>query len=264
MALFQILFVATAAALDVQVTCGFAPNYFTMDGIPNKPLTVLAGDTIFFHYDVGCTSDPIQIQNFDGSTYSIGPLNSFPTTAATPGCLIYASMNHPAAMTGIITVLGGMPCGAIVTASATLYNRPLISPLPTITLPPLYGNLVASGSLSASLYTCPVLKCSPISCLAPAYQQTDILANGCLGCTYCFTPLPAVLPPVVCPVRTCPLTPQCTWPLVAKTDILADGCPGCAYCSIVQGNPCADLSCLPCCPPIVFSGQLCRSCVSFF
>lgn len=285
MPLLQFLFVATAAALDVMVTCGGAPNYYMMDGIPNKPLSIVAGDIIFFNFDIGCAGFPLQIQNWDGTTFSMGPLASLATSASTPGCLVYRSMTYPTTMTGTITVVGGMPCGATITASASLYNRPIIAPLPstTTTLPPLYGNSLYA-SAAVSLYNrppvCPVRTCPPLAqCVSPAYAQTNTMADGCPGCAYCYTPLsvplpvpitlpaqnPFVLPPIYCPTRSCPLTPKCVLPAVEKSDIMADGCPGCTYCAVLPAaGPCTDLSCLPCCPLVVLEGQICRSCVTLY
>jgi len=258
MVLLQFLLVATAAALDVTVTCGSAPDFFTIDGVANKQLSIVAGDSIFFHMDAGCVADAIQIQQIDGTPFpAIGPITTLVTTGATPSCLIYASMAHPLTMTGTITIIGGLPCGATLTASTTLYNRPIITPLPT---------LYASGSLSVTLPTvCPVQTCPAISCVSPAYSKTDTMANGCLGCPYCFTPATTVtvLPPVVCPVRACPLLLACILPTVQRVDTLANGCSGCPYCARPGAVPCVGLYCLPCCATAL-PGQACRSCVSFF
>lgn len=238
---------------------------------------------MFFNFDVGCDGFPMEIINWDGTTFSLGPLTSMATSVATPGCLIYRSMMYPTTMTGTITVVGGMSCGATITAS-DLYNRPIITPLPSIPstslyqLPPLYNkNLYISAA--ASLYSrppaCPARTCPPLApCMSPSYLQTDTMADGCPGCSYCYTPLsvplpapiqpPFFFPPIYCPQRSCPMTPKCISPAVLKYDIMADGCPGCSYCAVFPSSPCTDLSCLPCCAGIIFEGQLCRSCTALY
>jgi hypothetical protein len=295
--LVPFLLVATAAAMDVLVTCTSAPRYYTIDGMPNRQLSIVAGESIFFHFDASCVGHPMQIQRIDGTPYPLpGPHTMLATHGGTPECLIYVCMTHPATMTGTISVVGGMPCGASVSAATTLYNRPIITPLPvpvvpaplytipTTTTTVLYPTLYASGSLSTTLYppattityppACPARACPALlPCILPAYQRSDTLADGCLGCPYCYNPslylppitLPPVtiLPPIVCPVRSCPLLPKCILPAIEKVDMMADGCPGCAYCGLPSTAPCVGLYCLPCCPPIVVEGMTCRSCVSF-
>lgn len=273
MVFLQFLLVATAAALDVVVTCDSAPKYYTIDGMANRQLSINAGESIFFHFDAGCSGHPMQIQRIDGTPYpTAGAVTSLVTSAATPECLIYACMVHPLTMTGTISVVGGTPCGATVSAATTLYNRPIITPLPTTTLYPLPTSLYASGSVSLTLPSvCPTRACPALlPCVSPAYQKTDTMTDGCPGCPYCFTPLavplPApvtVLPPIVCPMRNCPLMPVCLLPAVQHVDMMANGCPGCPRC-VVPNAPCVGLYCLPCCPLIRIEGQACRNCLSFY
>jgi len=287
MVLLQFILFGTAAAMDVVVTCASAPKYYTIDGMANRQLSINAGESINFIFDAGCSAYPMQIQRIDGTPYSMGPITSLLTSAATPECLIYASMTQPLTMTGTITVVGGTPCGATVSAATTLYNRPVITPLPapitTTSLYPLPTSIYASGSVSLyapPLPVCPMRACPALlPCVSPAYQRTDTMADGCPGCPYCFTPLltvpapavtvlpPAVLPPavlpLVCPVRSCPPLLPCIAPTVSQTDIMADGCPGCPRCRVPTA-PCVGLYCLPCCPLIPIVGQACRNCLSFF
>jgi hypothetical protein len=152
-----------------------------------------------------------------------------------------------------------------------LVPAPIITPLPTTTTTTIYP--IPTIYASASLAVCPVRACPAITCVSPAYQQTDMMADGCPGCPYCFTPLPVavpvastpvtVLPPIVCPTRTCPVMPICIPPAIRKVDTFANGCSGCPYCARPSA-PCVGLYCLPCCPPIVTAGQACRNCLSFF
>jgi hypothetical protein len=277
MVLLEVLFFGAAAAMDVVVTCASAPKYYTIDGMANRQLSIDAGDSINFHFDAGCSGYPMQIQRIDGTPYpSNGPTTSLVTSAATPECLVYASMTQPLTMTGTISVVGGTPCGAAVTAATTLYNRPVITPLPapipTTTLYPLPTSIYASGSVSlySPTLVCPARACPALlPCVSPAYQMTDTMADGCPGCPYCFTPVAVPLPslpvlsPLVCPVRSCPPLRPCLVPTVSHTELMGDGCPGCPRC-VVPNAPCVGLYCLPCCPLIRIEGQACRNCLSFF
>jgi hypothetical protein len=289
MVLVQFLLVATAAALDVTVTCSSAPRYYTIDGMPNRQLSIGVGESIFFHFDAGCAGHPLQIERIDGTPYVMnGPHTMLATEASTPECLVYRCMTHPLTMTGTISVVGGMPCGAVVTAATTLYNRPIITPLPapvvpapiyplptttTTTVYPVPTTLYASGSITTTLYppACPARACPALlPCVLPTYQRTDTMADGCPGCPYCFNPslylplLPpvTVLPPIFCPVRACPVLPKCVLPATQQVTMMADGCPGCPFCGLASA-PCVGLYCLPCCPPIVVEGMACRNCLSF-
>jgi len=304
MVLVPFLLVATAAALDVMVTCSSSPRYYTIDGMPNRQISVIAGETIFFHFDVGCSGHPMQIEKIDGTPFPMmGPHTMLATHAGTPECLIYRCMTHPLTMTGTISVIGGMPCGATVTAATTLYNRPIITPLPapvvpapviyptlptttTTTIYPPATTIYATATLTTPLYAptttlyplppvCPARACPAISCVLPAYQRSDIMADGCPGCPYCFSPpvtIPpvTVLPPIICPVRTCPVMPVCIPPFVSRTDVDAHGCQSCPYCALPAPLPMPSvglygslgLYSLPCCPSPVL-GQACRNCLAF-
>jgi hypothetical protein len=276
MTLLSFLLFGTAAAMDVVVTCASAPKYYTIDGMANRQLSIHAGESINFHFESGCSGHPMQIQRIDGTPYpSNGPITSLATSAATPECLVYLCMAHPSTMTGTISVVGGAPCGAMVSVATTLYNRPIITPRPapitTTSLYPLPTSIYASGSVS--LYTprlpvCPARACPALlPCVSPAYQRTDTMADGCPGCSYCFTPwavsLPTILPSVACPMRNCGMFPTCTFPAVLQVDLMNDGCSGCPRC-VVPNSPCVGLYCLPCCPLIRVEGQACRNCLSFY
>jgi len=287
MLFLQLLLVATAAALDVMVTCSSAPRYYTIDGMPNRQLSIHAGESIFFHFDVGCGGHPLEIRRIDGTPYgTMGPHTLLSTSAATPECMIYACMVHPLTMTGTISVIGGAPCGATVTAAVTLYNRPIITPLPA----PLYtipAPVTTIYQPTTTLYPLPSVPVTTMLYPVPAVPVTTTLYSLPTTTTTTIYPLPTTLYPTttiyplpsttlyasgslttlyppVCPMRACPVL-RCLAPAYSRADIMADGCQGCPYCfaPLMRTPPCVGLYCLPCCPSIVVPGQACRNCVVY-
>ena len=192
MVLLSLLFGATVAAMDVIVTCDSAPRYYTIDGMANRQLSIRAGDSISFSFDEGCAPYPMQIRGLDGTPVSSSG-NVLVTSASTPECLIYLSTTQPNTMTGTISVIGGTQCGASVTTS-TLYNRPVITPLPAPLYPattPLYvpsfptlpTSIYATGSVSLYTPTLPV-----------------VIPTACVG-LYCLPCCPAAVAGQAC--RNC-------------------------------------------------------------
>jgi len=235
MAFLQFFLFATAAALDVLVTCDSAPKYYTIDGMANRQLSIHAGESISFNFDAGCSGYPMQIMRIDGTPIATNA-NSLSTSASTPECLIYAATSQPSTMTGTISVIGGSPCGATLSASVSLYNRPVVSPLPATT----------------TLYPAPLYPATPLYNL-----PTNIYASGSIS----------LYSGAVCPARACPALFQCVLPAYQQRDTMADGCPGCPYCftprTVPLPTPCVGLYCLPCCPTMI-AGQACRNCLSFY
>jgi len=215
MKLLFLLAGVSGLTFDFTVTCPDAPAAFTIDGVDNRALSVVAGDVLNFNFAPNCVGLPMAVRRLDGSILSsvAGSPTAFTiaTSLLTPQCLVYFCTAYPTTMMGAISVAGGAPCvGAsalfpaalptiIATATTPLVTATATTPLLTAsaTLYPITaaGAIVLPSGCTQKI--CPAL----LPCLGGAITTLDYDANGCPGCQHCVTP---ILP--CCPVGILPST----------------------------------------------------------
>jgi hypothetical protein len=226
--------VASAITWDFFVSCQNSPNAYTIDGIDNRGLSIVAGDTIHFHFSINCVGHPMSVRLLDGTLFTgvAGAPDALTvaTTVNTPSCLMYFCTVHPTTMKGSITVVGGLPCGG--SSPLFPFTMPAVAPVvtPVITTPVLPTPILDA---TATFY--------PIPTTTTATVYPVITASATLYPTL----------PIACIQKACPILLACVLPAVMRTELGADGCPLCPHCV----NPA-----LPCCAPLVLPGQTCRDC----
>jgi hypothetical protein len=232
--------VASAMTFDLFVSCVNAPNAYNIDGVPNRPLSIVAGDVIHFHFHTNCVGHPMSVRLLDGTLFSgvAGDPSALTlaTNVDTPTCLMYFCTVHPTTMLGTLTVEGGAPCrGSSPLFPFTMANDVVTTITPVITAP---------VTTITPVVTTPVLGASATLYPIPTTTTTTIYPVATASATL-------NLPIIGCAPKACPLLLPCILPAVMKTGYGWDGCPGCPYCV----NPA-----LPCCPPLVLPGMTCRDC----
>jgi len=196
MKLFLFLLAGAASAItwDFYVNCMDSPSAYTIDGLDNRGISVVAGDTLIFHFSANCVGNPMGIKRLDGTLYMgvVGTPTSLTvaTTVDSPSCLIYFSTTYPTTMLGAITVVGGTPCIGTSPLFPLTLATPLVTPVattpivsvttPVITLPATTTTVTLPTVTSCIAPTCPLL----LACVGRATMHTP-LVDGCAGCPVC-------------------------------------------------------------------------------